>query len=138
MRIEQIVLVAALVAVPLAPALAGPMMRTAPRPIFVAHAPSLDHAAWRHNDGFHGDGFHDFRRDRRDFVGLGGAVFGAAPESGPDVATAPVVVSAPVFVSLTLSPGGAPATEESSGPRIIEIGKSEPPHGPLPLVIYGD
>jgi hypothetical protein len=39
---------------------------------------------------------------------------------------------------VTFAPAGGPQREWSDGPKLIEIGRSAPPRGHLPLVVYGD
>jgi hypothetical protein len=135
MSVSQAVLIAALVAAPVASAAAAPIVRLGPSPIVFAHPPGERPAfsppggggldAWGH-------------RHRRDFVGPVAPAFGA-PEPG-FAAPPPLFVSAPLVVSVTLAaPGGGPAAVGwAPGPEIIEVGEPAPPHGRLPLIIYGD
>ena len=60
------------------------------------------------------------------------------PNPGLKSAPSPFVVSAPVFVNVTFAPAAGPQRGWTDGPKIIEIGRSAPPRGRLPLVIYGD
>ncbi len=135
MRVWQAALIAALVAAPVASAAAGPVVRLGPAPIVFAHGPGERHAFWRDRDGDH-----DFwrHRHRQDFVGAVGPVVGDTVEPGPETAPSPFVVSAPIFVNVTFAPAAGPQLDSTDGPRLIVIGRSAPPHGRLPLVIYGD
>ena len=131
----------------LAIALAAPAAATAaPPPFFRPFAPPVvlhgaagaPHAFWRPGDGDHDFGRH---RHRHDFIGGFAPVVGAAAEPGPQFAPSPspLVVAAPVFVNVTFAPGGGPAAMEPiPGPKIIEIGRTAPPRGHLPLVVYGE
>lgn len=134
MRVSQIVLIAAVVAAPVASAVAGPVVRLGPAPMVFPHAPGPHQASWSH-----GDGDHDFgrRHHRRDFIGPIAPVFSVTTES--EAAPAPLFFSAPVFINITSGPAEGPALADwPQGPKIIEIGQSDPPRGRLPLIIYGD
>jgi len=80
-----------------------------------------------------------WRRDFRDSVGGGCCDYSTGPEI---VAAPPAVgfVSAPIVVNVAVVPAGAgdPVAATPDGPKIIEIGRPEPPRGRMPLVIYGD
>ena len=117
--------VAAVTAATLAPGAAAPVVRTFSPPVF---------QTW------HGGGDHDFwgHRHRRDFIGPVAPVFGEAPQPGPATAPSPFVVSAPVFVNVTLGPAAEPPRGWTDGPKLIVIGRGAPQHGHLPLIIYGD
>jgi len=137
MRVSQAALIAALVAAPVASAAAGPVVRLGPAPIVFPHGPGERHAFWRG-----GEGDHDFWRHhhRQAFVGpIGGGVGEAVePSQEPAPSPSPFVVSAPVYVNVTFAPAIGPQREWTDGPKIIEIGRSAPPRGRLPLVVYGD
>ena len=134
----------------LAIALAAPAAATAAPPSFRPFAPPVvlqgaagePHAFWRPGDGDHDFGRH---RHRHDFIGGFAPIVGEAAEPGPQSAPSPspspspLVVAAPVFVNVTFAAGGGPAAMEPiPGPKIIEIGRSAPRRGHLPLVVYGE
>jgi hypothetical protein len=136
MRVLQTVTILALAVAPVAATAAPPFVRQS-APIVFAHGPGQRHAFWRG-----GEGDHDFWRHRRHdgfngFNGFLGGV-GEAAEPGPEPSPSPFVVSAPVFVNVTFAPAGGPQREWSDGPKLIEIGRSAPPRGHLPLVVTGD
>jgi hypothetical protein len=135
MRVSQAALIAALVVAPVASAAAGPVVRLGPAPVVFAHGPGERHAFWR---GEAGD--HDFgrRRQRQAFFGPVGPIVGETVAPGPESTPSPFVVSAPVFVNVTFAPAVGPQGEWTDGPKLIEIGRSAPPHGHLPLVVYGE
>jgi len=112
------ILAAAVVAAPVASAAAGPA------PIVFPHGPGERHAFWRGEEGDH-----DFwrHRHRREFVGPTGSIVGEAIEPGPEPAPSPFVVSAPVFVNVTLAPAVGPQRDWADGPKLIEIGRSASP-----------
>ena len=138
MRISQAALIVALVAAPVVSAAAGPVFRLGSAPIVFPHAPGERQTFWRG-----GAGDHDFWRHhhRQVFAGLigGGPVAGAAVEPGPEPTPSPFVVAAPIFVNVTFAPAVGPQRGwTDDGPKLIEIGRSAPPRGHLPLVVYGD
>jgi hypothetical protein len=123
---------------PVASATAAPGVRLLSGPAF--HQPwqvGERHALWRTGDH---DGDRDFwrHRHRHDFFGPVGPIVGEASEPGAEAAPAPFVVSAPVFVNVTIAPAGEPTRQWTAGPKLIEIGRTSPPRRPLPLVVYGD
>jgi hypothetical protein len=135
MNISQAVLILAVAVAPTTGVAAAPVVRLAPAPIVFPHEPFERHAF-----GPPGDGVHDVWRHRhhRDFIGPVAPVFGATDESNP-ATPASVFVSTPVVVNVTLAPAdGLAAVEWPPGPKIIEVGAAAPPHGRLPLIIYGD
>jgi hypothetical protein len=117
----------------LAVALAAPPVAAAPV-VRIVSGPPVFHQPWP------GGERHAFWRHRHDFIGPVGPIVGEAaePESEPEEALSPFVVSAPVFVNVTLAPSAGPPPGWSAGPKLIEIGRSAPQRRPLPLVIYGD
>ena len=118
-----------LAAAPMVAIAAPPFVRPFAPPV-VTHGAGPDwHAFWRH-----GDGGGDFGRRRR--FDLGGLV-GEAAAPGPEAAAA-FVVSAPVFVNVTLVSAAGPQRGATDGPKLIEIGRNAPRRGPLPLVVTGD
>jgi hypothetical protein len=125
----------------LAVALAAPPVAAAPvvrivsgPPVFHQPWPGGErHAFWRDHDGDHA-----FWRHRHDFIGPVGPIVDEAAEPEPEEALSPFVVSAPVFVNVTLAPSAGPPPGWSAGPKLIEIGRIAPQRRPLPLVIYGD
>jgi hypothetical protein len=136
MRVLQAVLILAVAAAPAAAAAAAPAVRPLSAPtVFQPWHGGERHAFWRDR---YGDG--DFgRRHRHDFIGPIGLVGPEVDEAAePEEALSPFVVSAPVFVNVTLAPSAGPPPGWSAGPKLIEIGRSAPPRRPLPLVIYGD
>ena len=134
MRVLQTVAILALAAAPVAATAAPPFVRPS-APIVWPHRPSARHVVWRG-----GEGDHDFwrHRHRQEFVGLVGPVVGEAAEPGPEAAPSPLVVSAPLTVNVTVAPAGGPPPDWSDGPKLVEIGRSAPPHRHFPLVVYGD
>lgn len=141
MRVLQAALTAALVVAPIASAAAGPVVRPGPAPILFPHGPGERHAFWRGA----GQGDQDFWRHRHrqafgDALGVGalGGGVGEAVAPSPEPAPSPFVVSAPVFVNVTFAPAVGPQREWAGGPKLVEIGRSAPSRGRLPLVIYGD
>jgi hypothetical protein len=134
MRVLQTAAILALAVAPVA-ATAAPLFVRPSAPIVWPHGLGARHVVWRG-----GEGDHDFwrHRHRQEFVGPIGPVVGEAVEPEPETALSPFVIAAPVTVNVTLAPAGGPPPDWSDGPKLIEIGRSAPPHGRLPLIVYGD
>ena len=134
MRVLQTVAILALAVAPVA-ATAAPALVRPSAPIVWPHGHGERHVVWRG-----GEGDHDFwrHRHRQEFVGPVGPVVGEAVEPEPEAALSPFVVAAPVTVNVTLVPAAGPPSGWTDGPKLIEIGRSAPPRGRLPLVVYGD
>ena len=135
MNVLQAAWILAVVVGSAASASAAPVVRLGPASIVFPHGPDERPAFWRH-----GDGDHEFwrHRHRHDFFGPVGPIVGEAAEPGAEAAPSPFVVSAPVFVNVTIAPAGEPTRQWTAGPKLIEIGRTSPPRRPLPLVVYGD
>ncbi len=122
------------VALAAAPAAATPAGRFPP-PSVIPHGPGARQALWRDHGGDH-DGWRHGRG--HDFFGLIGGFGGEAIAPGPEPAPSPFVVAAPVFVNVTFAPAARPQPGSADGPKLIEIGRSAPRRGRLPLIVYGD
>jgi hypothetical protein len=117
-------LAAALAAASLTAAAAAPAVRSfSSAPVFQPWRGG-DRDVWRHR--------------QHNFIGPVGLIVGEAAEPGPEAAPSPFVVAAPVTVNVTLVPAAGPPSGWTDGPKLIEIGRSAPPRGRLPLVVYGD
>ena len=126
----------ALAAAPFASAAAAPVVRACSPPLVGQPWRGGErHAFWRG-----GEGDHDFwrHRHRDEFLGPIGPIVGDASEPGTEATPSPFVVSAPVFVNVTLAPAAEPPRGWTDGPKLIVIGRGAPQHGHLPLIIYGD
>ena len=135
MGVSRAVLILAAAVAPILSAWAGPVVRLGTAPIVFPHAPGERQTFWRG-----GEGDHDVWRHRRhDFIGAFAPIVGGeAVEPGPQAAPSPFVVAAPITVNVTFAPAAGPPWGWADGPKLIEIGRSGPPRGRLPLVIYGD
>jgi hypothetical protein len=141
-------LVAALAGAATASAVAAPGVRPILPPVFHAWHGGERRMVWRDHGGERhalwreADRRRDFRRDGRgnEYGGLDGGFYGydEADDNGSEAAPSPLIVSAPISVSVTFDPASAAPSASTGGPKLIEVGRSAAPRRPLPRVVYGE